>query len=119
MKTLTPAVGLFANRHGYSDVDPYEIVRIVSDKCIEIRAMDTSENKTKMNFVAGGFSHICTNQNAQDYDYTSNPERTVFKIRLNRVSKYCADKIWKAASRHGGGRFNISDEPYKFYDYNF
>tara|TARA_R110000744_G_scaffold367657_1_gene477221 strand:- start:42 stop:392 length:351 start_codon:yes stop_codon:yes gene_type:complete len=116
MKTLTPTTDLFANHHGYSDVHPYEIVRIVSDKCIEIRAMDTSENKTKMNFVAGGFSAHCSNQHAQDYDYTSNPENHVKKIRLNRVSQYCADKVWKCKN---GARYNISDEPYKYYDYNF
>tara|TARA_R100001377_G_C3181103_1_gene106695 strand:- start:847 stop:1182 length:336 start_codon:yes stop_codon:yes gene_type:complete len=111
MTTLTPTTDLFANHHGYSDVHPYEIVRIVSDKCIEIREMDTSENKTKMNFVAGGFSAHCSNQNAQDYDYTSNPENHVEKIRFSRVSK-----VWKCK---GGGRYNIAKAPRKFYDYNF
>ena len=43
-ETLIPTTDRFANRCGYSDVHPYEIVRIVSDKCIEVRAMDTGEN---------------------------------------------------------------------------
>lgn len=30
----------FANRLGYSDVEPFEVVRVVSDKCLEIRGME-------------------------------------------------------------------------------
>mgnify|MGYP003637258842 FL=1 len=116
MNNLTPTTELFANELGYSDVHPYEIVRIVSDKCIEVRAMDVGENKTKMAFQVGGFSAHCSNQSQQDYDYTSNPENVVIKVRLNRVSQYCADKVWK--SKHGQ-RYEISAAPRKFYDYNF
>ena len=30
----------YANHHGYSDINPHEIVRRVSDKTLEIREMD-------------------------------------------------------------------------------
>ena len=109
MTNLKPTTELFANLYGYSDVHPYEIVRIVSDKCIEVRAMDVSENKTKMDGVAGGFSGHCVNQNAQEYDYTSNPENSVTKVRLNK-------RGWQ---NKFGQRFRIDEEPYKFHDYNF
>jgi hypothetical protein len=118
MTNLTPTTELFANHCGYSDVHPYEIVRIVNDKCIEIRAMDTSENinQGELNFHVGGFSAHCSNQHSQDYIYTSNPENGVQKIRLNRTSQYCAAKTWK--NKHGM-RFNIAEAPYKFHDFNF
>ena len=110
MTNIKPTTELFANRCGYSDVYPFEIVRIVSEKCIEVRELSASENKTKMNFHVGGFSAHCSNQHAQDYDYTTNPEGRVVKIRLHK------DKWWRSVH---GERFDISDKPRKFYDYNF
>ena len=110
MTKLIPTTDLFANYCGYSDVEPYEIVRIVSDKCIEVRAMDTSKQKTKLDFHVGGFSAHCSNQHDQKYDYTSNPENSVQKIRLRK------NGVWMNKDDQ---RFNIAEAPYKFYDYNF
>ena len=118
-ETLIPTTDIFANRCGYSDVHPYEIVRIVSEKCIEVRAMDTGENKTELKFHVGGFSAHCSNQHAQDYDYTSNPDNAVIKIRLNRTGTHHDGTpilTWK--SKHGE-RFAIADAPHKFHDFNF
>ena len=106
---LKPTTDRFANRCGYSDVYPYEIVRIVSDKTIEVRAMDVSENKTKMDFDIGGFSAHCSNQSEQSYDYSSNEEAHVFRIRLGKQG-------WKCKN---GNRFSIDAEPFKYHDYNF
>ena len=42
----------YANRHSYSDIEPYEIVRRVSEKTIEVRPMKyerTEESKKAMN----------------------------------------------------------------------
>ena len=36
--------------------------------------MDTSKNKTKMQFLPGGFSAHCLNLYVQEYDYFSNEE---------------------------------------------
>lgn len=53
----------YANHLGYSDVNPYEVVRVISDKTIEIREMNAErDDSVKMEFVVGGFSAICTNQ---------------------------------------------------------
>ena len=107
---LEPQVGLFANFVGWSDQEPYEIVKIISKKTIEIRAMDISKNKTKMQFVPGGFSAHCTNLYDQDYDYFSNEDNPIFRIRLHKNGG------WNSAS---GSRHSISEEPVKFYDFNF
>ena len=119
MDDLKPTTDRFANRHGYSDVTPYEIIRIVSDKCLEIRAMVTSENKTPLHFEVGGFSAHCTNQTAQEYEYTRDPINPIKRIRLNKVGTLRgaeANLVWKDKF---GRDYLISEEPEKFYDFNF
>ena len=57
----------FANQIGYSDVNPFEVIRVVSDKTIEIRAMNAErDNSVKMEFISGGFSAHCANQADQN-----------------------------------------------------
>ena len=107
---MTPTQNAYANRCGYTDVHPYEVVRIISDKCIEIREMITGDNKVKMEITPGGFFGHVTNQNKQEYDFTSNPDSPPIRIRLHK------DTWWR--SKHGE-RFYISDKPRKFHDYNF
>jgi hypothetical protein len=92
---LKPKVGLYANFVGWSDQEPYEIVKVISKKTIEIRAMDTSKNKTKMKFVANGSARYCKNNYDQEYDYSSNEDNPIFRIRLHK------DGDWKSA---GGSR---------------
>tara|TARA_R110000803_G_scaffold14701_1_gene40856 strand:+ start:43 stop:372 length:330 start_codon:yes stop_codon:yes gene_type:complete len=109
MTNLKPATNLFANRAGYSDVEPFEIVKVVSEKTIDIRVMDTSENKTKMDFHVGGFSAHCSNQSEQKYDYASNSENKTIRARLRKDGYF--HSAW--------GRHFIAETPQKFHDYNF
>jgi hypothetical protein len=100
----------YANHYGYSDVTPYEVVRRVSDKTIEIREMDAVQDESvKLEWVAGGFAGHCINQRDQRWFITSNPENRIIRIRLGK-------KGWK--DKHGR-KFGLSDKPVKFYDYNF
>ena len=56
----------FANHIGYSDVNPFEVVKVISDKTIEIRAMDAErDDSVKLDFIPGGFSAHCANQSEQ------------------------------------------------------
>ena len=99
-----------ANHSGWSDVHPYEIVRVVSPKTIEIRVMDAELDKNwKPEIIAGGFSGHCTNQGAQKWAYKSNPDYTVIRARLRK------DGYFHSAN----GRHVLSKTPYKFHDYNF
>ena len=101
----------FANRLGYSDVEPFEVVRVVSDKCLEIRRMDAELDPAwQPEWVVGGFAGQCVNQNQQRWIIASNPANPVSRIRLQKNGN------WKSPC---GGRFDLSDEPRKFYDYNF
>jgi hypothetical protein len=101
----------YANLCGYSDVEPHEVVRVISDKTIEVREMwaerDTS---VVLDFVPGGFSAVCTNQNSQKWIITRVEDAPVFRIRKNKSG------VWKCKD---GQRFKLSETPYKYYDYNF
>lgn len=100
----------YANQYGYSDVEPFEVVRVISDKTIEVRAMDAKkDDSVKLEFHVGGFSAHCSNQHQQKWFITSNPNNPVIRIRLGK-------KGWKDAH---GRRYGLADKPCKFYDYNF
>jgi hypothetical protein len=100
----------FANHHGYSDVNPYEIVRVISDKTIEVRKMNAERDKSvKLDFHVGGFFAHCSNQRDQKWFITSDESAPIIRIRLGKNG-------WKDK---WGNRFDLADQPRKFYDYNF
>lgn len=100
----------YANHLGYSDVTPYEVIRIISDKTLEVREMNCERDESvKLDFHVGGFSAHCSNQRDQKWFITSDETAPVVRIRLGK-------RGWKDAH---GRRFDVSDTPVKFYDYNF
>jgi len=104
-------VNTYVTESGYSDAYPFEIVRIVSDITIEIRALDTELlNAKELKFHVGGFSAHCSNDRAQRYSYHSNEENGVIRIRKNKHGRWMQ-------GRHR--RFSLAVKPYKFHDNNF
>jgi len=102
---------LFANRCGFSDVEPYEIIRRVSEKCVEIRAMKAElAPDWAPEFVALGFGGHCVNNNSQRWVCSVDVNGEVLRIRLHKDGTY-RSKF--------GERFKLSDKPVKFRDYNF
>jgi hypothetical protein len=100
----------YANHIGWSDVNPYEVVRVISDKTLDVREMKAErDDSVKLEFHVGGFSAHCSNQHDQKWFITSNPDAEVIRIRLSKQG-------WKDKY---GARFQLSDKPVKFYDYNF
>ena len=100
----------YANYLGYSDVNPFEIIRRVSDKTLEIRAMRAERDPSwKPNFIPGGFSGHVDNQRDQRWLIESDSEGAVRRIRLGKYGGKDAH----------GNRYQISEKPVKFYDYNF
>ena len=100
----------YANHYGYSDVNPYEVVKRISDKTIEIREMDAVLDPSWVpDWKVGGFAGHCANQHEQRWDIKSNPENPVIRIRHGKQG-------WK--DKHGR-KFMLRDHPTKFYDYNF
>jgi hypothetical protein len=100
----------YANHYGHSDINPYEVVRVVSERCLEVREMASEIlNQKELIFVPGGFSSNCSNQRVQRWKIESDVDAPIFRIRLGV-------RGWRSAD---GRRFNVSDEPIRFYDYNF
>lgn len=96
-------IGQFVNRYLYTDIKQLgKIVGIKGKSTIIISLMEASENKTKMDFVPGGFSAICLNNWAQEYDFYETG-----KIIEMRISK----SFYK--------QYGIDSEPIKYHDYNF
>lgn len=102
----------YANHLAYSDINPYEIVRRISDKTIEIREMNAvrANPKEDMGFQPGGFVGHFSDQHKQEWVITSNPEARVKRIRLQK------DGRWRCKD---GERYILAVRPLKFYDYNF
>jgi hypothetical protein len=101
----------FAMHVGYSDTDPYEVVRYISDKCIEVREMKAQMSDSyKPNFSTGGFAGHCTNQGSQEWVISSDENGAVERIRLHK------DGRWYGVGKR---RFRLANEPRKYYDFNF
>lgn len=99
----------YANHIGWSDINPYEVIRKVSEKCLEIREMKAElAPDWKPEFIPGGFSAHCINQCSQKWIIEPDPSQKVERIRLGK-------KGWKGKR----GMFRLGDKPVKFYDYNF
>ena len=100
----------YANLVGYSDITPFEVVRVISAKTIEIREMDAVKDPSFVpEFDIGGFVAHCKNQNEQKWIYSSKEDRPTLRARLQKNGK------WKSMF----GTHSISAEPVKFYDFNF
>jgi len=100
----------YCNHYGYSDVNPYEVVRVISDKTMEVREMDAElDPEWKAQWAVGGFAGHCINQRDQKWIITSNPNNPVTRLRLGKNG-------WKSAD---GRRFALDSHPIRFYDYNF
>lgn len=100
----------YANHMGYSDVTPFEVVRVISNQTLEIREMNAVRDESiQLEWAAGGFTGVCLNQRDQRWTITSNDANPVKRIRLGKQG-------WKDAH---GGKFKLADKPVKFYDYNF
>lgn len=103
---FTTKIRSFINEYMYSDVKPYEVVKVISENCVEVRELDTNQIVFPKIFHVGGFSAHCADNHNQDYEYISVPSRPTIRLR-------------KGKNGWGKGRFLMADAPYKHYDYNF
>lgn len=102
----------FISYIGYTDRHAFEVVRIVSDKTLEIRRLTAERDESvEMEFVIGGFSAHCTTNNAQKWLFSSNPNQPTVRVRRSKHDR----EIWV----NGTSRYRITAQPEEFYDYNF
>lgn len=98
-------IGKYINRCFYTDAYPVgKIVGIKGKTKVLIQPVVAGENKTKMEWVAGGFAGHCVNNRKQEYDYTEKGD--VFEERLSATKM--KRMFW-----------HIHDHPYKFHDFNY
>ena len=103
----------YAIHCGWTDRNPFEIIRVVSDKTIEIREMKaTLDANWKPIFEVGGFGGHCTNSREQKWNIFSDESQPIFRIRRSNKR----GQPWR--DKHGL-QYSLSDSPYKYYDYNF
>jgi hypothetical protein len=106
----------YINYCGYSDVTPYEVVEVISDQTVVVREMDAElDPNWKMEAHVGGFAAHVVN-NGGEWIITSNPENTTYRARWSKAKGQwqIKKKGWTSAMR-----MRMSDQPNKFYDYNF
>ena len=100
----------YANHYGYTDINPFEIVRRISDKTIEIRPMKaTRDESVELEWAMGGFAGHCINQRDQKWFISSDESAPIIRAR-RRVDGYFHSPY---------GRHMLNSRPVKFYDYNF
>lgn len=96
----------YCNQYFHTDIEPWEVLQVISEKKVLIRKMDAVIKSAPKEFHAGGFSGNFSDNDEQRWECKSNPENYTEVITLTKNG-------W------GGGRFRMSDKPVKFYDYNF
>ena len=106
--TSATAPTKYFNRILYTDVIPFEVVREISAKTIDIREMTTSVVNPATLLGIGGFAASFAND--ETYNYESNESHPVVRIRLH------SDGWWRC---NKGNRYKPSDRPLKVYDRNF
>jgi hypothetical protein len=99
----------YASEHLYSDVRAYEIVKVISDKTLELRPLLATYNIAHLEQVAGGFCSHVVNQRDQKVTFKSDPSAPVIRIRKNKYGNWARK----------GTRFTLRTEPYAFRDFNF
>lgn len=99
----------YACHYLHTDVHAYEIVKVVSDKTLEVRKIDTDHNIAHLKQYAGGFFGHVAEQRNQKVTYAANPNNEVIRIRKKKNGGW----------GHKGCRFGLQEKPYAFYDFNF
>ena len=105
---------LYLNEMLYSDVNPYEVVEMITPNKWAIRELDTAlkpeaRKNIHESFCPGGFAGHVDND-CQEWDITvneKNPLITVFRGRKNKYFKI------------GGMPMSMTLSPIKIYDFNF
>lgn len=111
MTQTTTSEMTYANLIGWSDITPYEIVRRVSAKTVEVRKMNAEiAPDWTPDVIEGGFAGHTRNNHTQAWVITPDEAGSVRTIRLHK------DGTWRDKY---GSRFRLAAEPVRFYDFNF
>lgn len=102
--------GTGVTQFGYTDCYPWEVIKVISEQTLEIRAMRAELDPSwKPNITPGGFAGHCLNNQEQRWNLFSDPNGRVIRIRKKKDRDEWGYK---------GGRFKVG-KAQKFHDYNF
>ena len=111
--TTTLPTQRYANQYLYSDIVPFEVTRVVSDRTIDVRRMISVRDPSwKPEIIPGGFSGHCTNNTEQRWFFESDPTFHITRIRRSKKGA----NLWRDKY---GNNYVLSDAPRRFHDYNF
>ena len=107
----------FINYTTYSDTRPFEVVAIsASGKTAQVRSMISERTNRDQDVVTpGGFCAHISHPHGQLWSHESDEEANVMTMTLRK------DGVWqfKGEITGRGGTGVLSDQPRKYYDYNF
>ena len=109
----------FINYTTYSDTSPYEVIAIsASGKTAQVRPMISERtNREQDEVIPGGFCAHTSHPHGQLWAHEPDEEADVKTMTLRK------NDVWQfkgqATSRGSGGYGVLSDQPQKYYDYNF
>jgi hypothetical protein len=109
--STTIAAPMYLNQYLVSDVTPFEVVRVISGKTLEIREMTaTLDPSWTADRVPGGFAGHVRNNDSQRWIIKSEPSNPIVRARLTKSGRW---------SVGGSDRYLASDEAVYRYDFNF
>ena len=106
----------YINYSTFSDVQPYEVISFSkSGKRAKVRRLDGERtNQHEDTVTPGGFcAHFEYGPNGQQWDLKPTDHYSTMSLRKH--GRW--EKVGCSTCNYMGGR--LSDEPVKFYDYNF
>jgi len=96
---MCSAIKNYCNEYMYSDILPYEVVRVDSERKVWLRQM-TATATPDSNYYG-----------KQEYTYASNPDAVVFAVRLTKRG------VWKAPK--DSSIYMMADKPRYYRDPSF
>ena len=101
-------VGKYVSHYLYTDVQCVgKIVGTFGKTGIIVQPMKATQGEWKAEWHVGGFAGHCSNQHAQVWNFELTDEEP---IRMRLCTRFFSGR---------GHRMGITENPYKFHDYNF
>lgn len=105
----------YCNRHLYSDIQPYEVVEVLSDTRLKLRSMNYvqtngSVERLRQSFEPGGFFGHFDNS-VQEWICTPDENGIVIEVRQHK------DRCFYEAN--GSIPYILCDKPKRYRDFNF
>ena len=101
-------VGDGATLHYFTDANAYTVIKRTPKMIVLQRDKAIKANGWKPEFIPGGFSAICINNEDQEWEYERDPEGSIIKAHWS-----------EADGRFKYNGLKITSGRHEFYDYNF